>query len=556
MKKLIVLFCCLFFSVTAFTQIQLSQPVAFDELSEAVFDKVRDDNKQLCALIVVEVTGLTLEQLSSIRLDTDAGSNVILKDQPENNSELKFYISPSATYFEVAIRGYSKVRLALKQELTGGKLYHMKMHARPLEVEINILSNVKKDASVFIDNDFVGITPLAVRVKYGVPFTIRVEGDIPEVKEGVVITEESEKNFTFDHILGSKNITLHVSHAAEVRVDEKVMGNTKNGVPFILNDLVYGKHTISVRALDFNDIKERNIMVSATSPDQFEFLLENTKKVTIDANIKGAVVSIDGKQMGETQLITDLTYGRHEMIMSNAGKSKKGMINVTEKNSYFKWKLPKPGTRYHRGYSTRDIELRPIGLSIGYVQKQWIYKADGQTLKAGFWGEKPKFLHGLQAGIRVEPHLGWWFYINTGLYYEFYYSKSEEVETEDGYNILGKFMEHSLYMPVHLDFKMPVSDNFYFYIDGGIGIDCGVHASVDMYEVGEEEPFETDDSIYGNADWGDLKRFNLSGEFGGGFCIKRMKFGCTVSKGLLDTSLGEGYSVKQNKLSAFFTFMF
>lgn len=557
MKKLVLLICSIIAANFATAQIQLSQPIASEELSEAVIDKVRDDNKQLCALISVDVSGLTLEQLQGIRLDTDNGSNIYIKNQPEEATNMRFYISPAATFIEVSVKGYEKVRLQLNQELKGGKLYKMKLHARPLEVEITITSTgYPSSAEVFIDDSFIGNTPLITTVKYGVPFDIRVVGDIAETKEHVIVTEESETQlFDFKNITGSKDLVLNISHNAEVKVDETVIGTAKGGEPFTLKNLVYGKHLIVVRALDFNDTQERPINVAEKSGYSLDIVLQHTKTVTIDANISGAQVSIDGKYLGDTKLTTDLTYGKHEMTMSNAGKSKTGLINVNDKNSYFKWKLPKPSTRYHRGYTTQDIDLRPIGLGLGYIQKQWVYKAEGEKLKTGFWGQGEKNLHGIQAGIRIEPHIGWWFYVHTGLYYEFYYSKSDE-ESSNGYNVFGKFMEHSLYVPAHIEFKMPVSDNFYFFINGGVGIDCGLSAKVDYYDDGADEPYYTEEDIYGNSDMGDLKRFNVSGEFGGGFCINRLKFGCTFSRGLIDMSLGEGYTVQQNKLTAYFSYMF
>lgn len=555
MKKLFLLICGIVIANCASAQIMLSQPVASEELSEAVIDKVRDDNKQLCALISVNVTGLTLEQVLAMKLDTDNGSNIYIKNQPNDATNFRFYISPTATFVEVGVKGYEKTRLQLNRELKGGKLYAMKLHARPLEVEINITSSVYKAAEVYIDNNFIGNTPLTTTVKYGVPFDIRVAGDISETKKQVIITEESEKAFDFTNIIGSKDLVLNISHNAEVKVDEAIIGTAKGREPFVVKNLVYGKHLIVVRALDFNDTQERPINVAEKSVNSLDIQLKHTKTVTIDANISGAQVAIDGKYLGDTKLTAQLTYGRHEMTMSNAGKSKTGTILVNERNSYFKWKLPKPSTRYHRGYTTQDIDLRPIGLELGYAQKQWVYKAEGEKLKTGFWGQGEKYLHGLQVGIRIEPHIGWWFYVHTGLYYEFYYSKSDE-EYSDGYGVFGKFMEHSLYVPAHIEFKMPVSDNFYFFLNGGIGFDCGLAAAADLYDVGGDEPYYTEEDIYGNSEMGDLKRFNISGEFGGGFCVKRWKFGCTVSRGLLDMSLGEGYKVQQNKLTAYFSYMF
>ena len=90
MKKLFLLICGIVISNCASAQIMLSQPVASEELSEAVIDKVRDDNKQLCALISVNVTGLSLEQVLAMKLDTDNGSNIYIKNQPNDATNFRF----------------------------------------------------------------------------------------------------------------------------------------------------------------------------------------------------------------------------------------------------------------------------------------------------------------------------------------------------------------------------------------------------------------------------------------------------------------------------------
>lgn len=555
MKKLFFFICGIIIANCASAQIMLSQPIASNEVSVAMIEKRYDDNQQLCAVVSVDVTGLTFEQVLGLKLDTDNTSNIFMK-QPNEATNFYFYISPKAQFIDVSVKGYEKTRLQLNQELTGGKIHNMKLHARPLDVEINITSSVYKQAEVYIDDNFIGNTPLTTTVKYGVPIDIRVVGDIAETKEHIVVTEDSEKAFDFTNVIGSKDLVLNISHNAEVKVDETIVGIAKRGTPFIIRNLVYGKHLIVIRALDFNDTQERPILVAEKSSNVLDIDLQHTKKVTIDANISGAQVSIDGKYLGDTKLITDLTYGKHRMTMSNAGKSRTGVIDINDKNSYFKWKLPKPSARYSRGYTTREIDLRPIGWEFGYAQKQWVYKADGEKLKTGCWGQGEDYLHGLQTGIRVEPRIGWWFYVHTGIYYEFYYSKSEDVLTDDGYSVFAKFIEHSLYVPAHIEFKMPISDNFYFFINGGVGFDCGLVAKADFYDVGGDEPYYTEEDIYGNSEMGDMKRFNISGEFGGGFCAKRWKFGCTVSRGLLDMSLGNDYTVQQNKLTAYFSYMF
>lgn len=233
-------------------------------------------------------------------------------------------------------------------------------------------------------------------------------------------------------------------------------------------------------------------------------------------------------------------------------------VNVTQyasssssysSSSYSSSKSKKSG--FGKGF---DDDYRG-GFRIGYVQKQWVYKVDGSTFTTGIWGQGEKWTPGLQVGFGAEPYLGWYMYLNTGLFYELYWQRSEN-EYVDGYDIFGKYLEHSLYAPAHLQFKLPLSDKFYVSLEGGIGIDLGLSAVVKYFDEGESEPYYTSDSIYGDEDYGDMKRFNLSAEFGGSICFDWFKVGVNYSSGLSDMSLGSGYKVNQNKLAIHVTFMF
>ena len=254
------------------------------------------------------------------------------------------------------------------------------------------------------------------------------------------------------------------------------------------------------------------------------------------------------------------------------GKTSNGFVISCEKNKSFSrtdFFRVKAGDESRRisisqesGYRPNPFELkndhRTIGLSAGYVQKNWSYKLDdGFTGSYGMWDEKP--LHGIQFGIRSD------FYINpdsyglgigTGLFYEFYYSQSDTFYDYD-IDFYSTFQEHSLYVPVHLIYRYDFNENFGIFIKGGVGLDCGLFASYEETMDGENSSYYTLEDIYGNADFGDLKRFNLSSEFGAGFQIQKVLFDISFSKGLLNQTSGDGYVTKQNKgIMASLVFMF
>lgn len=531
-------------------QILLSKPEASSELSEAVIDKMYDDNKELCALVSLEITGLTLQQVQAMSLSSDSGSSVYPRPTTVAN-DLRFYISPAATYLEVGVPGYEKARITFQTEFVGGRFYTMKLHARALETEINITSSNYKEARVYIDDEWVGLTPLTTRVKLYHPIKIRVEGDKSEERE-VTVTEDSSKAFDFVDVIGSKMITVNVSHDAKIYLDEEFKGSAGAGRPFNIYAVSYGLHQIRAEAIGFNDVQRRPFKVDESSSTTINIEMQHKKTVTIKANTSRATVSIDGLSQGHSPLTTDLSYGRHDLVLSAPSyRTLSTSINVTDRSNLFEYRLKTVRKRY----VTADIEPRPIGLTFGYVQKHWSFQGDGFKQRYGFWLDDEKSLNGMQLGLRIEPRIGWWFYVHTGLYYEYYYDKSNEQYDTSSYFLT--YQEHNLYIPAHIEFKIPIADEIYFYLQGGVGFDIGMYAKVGYKEDGLDEAQLVTDEIYGNPDWADFKRCNISGEVGGGICIGKWKFGAMMSRGLLDVSLHpEEYATKQNKLSAFISIMF
>ncbi|MBP3472480.1 MAG: hypothetical protein J6K41_09665 [Paraprevotella sp.] len=195
--------------------------------------------------------------------------------------------------------------------------------------------------------------------------------------------------------------------------------------------------------------------------------------------------------------------------------------------------------RHHKFNEAKDNYC--VGLSAGYVQKQWVYDFDGAKEQVDVFGED-KFTHGFQFGIRIDPQFGYGFGINTGLYYEYYSDRSEDLYEED-IEYHYRSVEHSLYLPIHLKYSLNFSKWFQLAIYGGIGLDCGLKGEVYLRCDGE-----TYDSMNLYDDDLDMKRFNASLEYGASMRIRRFQLDFTISKGLIDMSGSDEYTVKQNKL--------
>jgi hypothetical protein len=111
---------------------------------------------------------------------------------------------------------------------------------------------------------------------------------------------------------------------------------------------------------------------------------------------------------------------------------------------------------------------RPLGLSLGAVQKQWEWKTYERTAKYGAWDKYGSYLEGIQAGVRVEPLFKYGFGLNTGLFYEYYFSKSDlqtgaYTDAPGIYYYVMNYTEHSLCLPLHLEYRANFAKKFQFF---------------------------------------------------------------------------------------------
>lgn len=183
------------------------------------------------------------------------------------------------------------------------------------------------------------------------------------------------------------------------------------------------------------------------------------------------------------------------------------------------------------------------GLSAAYVQKHWKVTGDGISEKVGYWDDSNS-ISGLQVGFRIEPLFKYGFGIDTGIYYEYYYSKSQPMiyNEYDGYEEYRAILEeHVLYIPAHFEYRANIHKNFQIFAYAGFGFDFGLSAK--LKTDNENLTFEDNDG-YKDMDW---KRVNVSFEYGGGIRLWAAQLNFTMADGLINMSQSDDHKVKLNK---------
>lgn len=286
------------------------------------------------------------------------------------------------------------------------------------------------------------------------------------------------------------------------------------------------------------------------------FIINNTKTFDITPIYNGsadyATVYEDRKALvageennvildGKTYRITRPVGSKFRYYASHSnGKSKDITINVENgMNTDYLLKI-NPRNPFRWPWQ-RPYEPAPMGVAIGYVQKQMVTKGEGEKLKEnGVWNDGvDKWLYGMQFGFYAQPCFSWGLGLYTGLFYEAYLSSNGSGNSDEYEN----FQEHNLSLPVHALYRFPLGKKCALSLHGGLGFNYVVYGAYTADGVEDNSDFYGED--------GCPKRFNMALEGGVDFRIGPVQIGFTYSKGLTDhgiySSIGD-YKTNYNKL--------
>lgn len=229
------------------------------------------------------------------------------------------------------------------------------------------------------------------------------------------------------------------------------------------------------------------------------------------------------------------SYSSTNSYSTNNGYYASGYYDKSGRRSSWEFNCPK-------GY------VRTFGLSVGYVSKEWTYQ--NEDYKESWSIFDNKWLNGLQIGLRYEPLFKYGFGLDVGLYYEYYYDRSEElIDTDEWgeYSYRISFSEHVLHIPIHAEYRLNFSESFQMFFYAGFDFDCGLYGKFAFTEVGADEPYGVmDEDIYSEDILLDRQRCNFSFAFGGGLRFKALQLNAGTGMGLVNMSDSPEYKVKQN----------
>lgn len=512
-----------------------------------------------CALIRVIVEGLVQKEAEEVYFGF-AQNTPAYPHKLEMNGErcvLNIFITPSdeSTYIDAALDSYGKSNRVNIPELKERHCYEITlMNNKRLPISFK---TEPSNAVVRLENGEKITTPGTMNnVVAGRHFvTVTLDGKTL-LKDTINV---SESNVHFDYDLRPKKSVTFTSNPSDIDlfVDDKLVGRT----PLTIS-LPYKSYKVEARKSQ-EEIDVRTINVSDYSDPNVKLSPLEKKTFNVYAMYKGSPVAaslyVEGELYSKTPLINyRLTYplkNKYSMEMVYNGNRKEKTVKITkemESDIEFDINDSKPILWPWQ----REYDARPIGLSIGYVNKQWVaendefkgvlpwqtigYDADGTTL------------HGLQLGLHAQPCFSWGGGIYSGLFFEYYYSASDlsrQIGYEKETDMFDRYHELNLYVPLHLYYRIPFSYNVALSLRAGLGMDCGLYNNLTSSENDNKEP---DEDFYDRDRM--PNRFNFSAEFGVGLRIVNVQLNAQYSKGLSSDGEyinidGMGFKTVQNKFS-------
>lgn len=192
------------------------------------------------------------------------------------------------------------------------------------------VSSDPADAVVFIDGTEVGKTPFINTLAPGEHKVKLVYPKFYPYEKTIKMPESNDMEVTLALIPeppppGPSKITIGaVPNDVEITVDGKVVGTVKGGVPVVL-ELPAGAHVANARREGFRSVEERFTVVQGEGLTM-KLALQPIPKEAVDEPLlsvrsdpEGAVVNIDGQQVGVTPYSATLKGGKHKLTVSMEG---------------------------------------------------------------------------------------------------------------------------------------------------------------------------------------------------------------------------------------------
>lgn len=274
-----------------------------------------------------ETFRVTLSPLSTLvvtaAVDAAVGASVRIDGQSLGNVPFTGTVRPGRHLLEVRREGYVPFSQWVDAQPAQGMTIPVVLTAeRPNTGSVLVAGDVP-GAPVFIDGEPKGVTPGVIEdIPVGThQLEVRPVGLPPHSQQIVVQAGKREVvHFTLNRAAqgGSLRVIANVA-GAEIRLDGEVLGPA----PVSRESVTPGDHILEAQAAGYQSVQQP---VSVESGRQRVVSLELTPvvqapgRIVVNANIGGAVVSIDGTEKGAPPVVvSEASAGTHAVVITATG---------------------------------------------------------------------------------------------------------------------------------------------------------------------------------------------------------------------------------------------
>lgn len=312
----IVFILFLSFELEAQTFRVLSFEEELSDLSAIKYER-KDVNDQKCAIIKVytNLNGLLFETRLGIEGD------IITK-----TGEFWLYVSPKEKMLKIIKSGYIPLEYVLPVNIESSKVYKLTLTGvsnqiyekeEELKTEFVVFETSPAGASVYINDNLKGITPLTVPLKEG-NYLCKLELPMYKVDEFDLNVRAGEtinvyKTLEELDIFGMVNIVT--DEFAEIYIDNQKMGSGKYS-----GKTIEGVHIIELRAENHKTFVKEILVVAKRDYNIERYLEKMLGTISIQSFPAGASILVDGEYMGTTpRFVRDIPVGNRQVTLEKEG---------------------------------------------------------------------------------------------------------------------------------------------------------------------------------------------------------------------------------------------
>ncbi|MBQ8760734.1 MAG: PEGA domain-containing protein [Bacteroidales bacterium] len=310
---------------------------------------------------------------------------IYIDDEPINTGEASKSVNIGSTHtykIECKLYHVESGSVTVNERTTINKTL------RPNFGYINVTTSPEQGAKVFVDGEYIGVSPIKTDKLASGTHTVRVMKEMYKMKEqAFTVSDGQTANASLNMTANFVSVTINAGSDSDIYVDEEYKGKGK-----WTGRLSDGLHNFEARKANHKPtVKTLELVLGETKTITLDAPKPINGSVDVNSSPMGATIYIDGKHYGETpNYINEIIIGTHELKLEKQGCAsitktitiKEGeTLNINEKLQTGKEitiKTDKSGDRIF--VDGNYVGMSPITSNLSFGSHEIKAERDGKTV--------------------------------------------------------------------------------------------------------------------------------------------------------------------------------